>query len=203
MQYCLNQKKLYDNQVPDWINNYLRGKDYTVGPKASAMLTEYLGTSLSKITNELDKLMINLPPKSEITPEHIQTNIGISKDYNVFELQAAIGKRETLKANRIINYFASNEKDNPMVVTISSLYGYFCKILTYHFLADKKTAAAALGVHPFFVKDYEVAAKNYSAGKLKSIFGYLREYDLKSKGVDNGSASHGELLKELVFKILH
>jgi DNA polymerase-3 subunit delta len=196
-------KKLYDNQVPDWINNYLRGKDYTVGPKASAMLTEYLGTSLSKITNELDKLMINLPPKSEITPEHIQTNIGISKDYNVFELQAAIGKRETLKANRIINYFASNEKDNPMVVTISSLYGYFCKILTYHFLADKKTAAAALGVHPFFVKDYEVAAKNYSAGKLKSIFGYLREYDLKSKGVDNGSASHGELLKELVFKILH
>ncbi len=196
-------KKLYDNQVPDWINNYLKGKEYTVGPKASAMLTEYLGTSLSKISNELDKLMINLPPKSEITPEHIQTNIGISKDYNVFELQTAIGKKETLKANRIINYFAANDKDNPMVVTMSSLYGYFCKILIYHFLSDKKTAATALGVHPFFVKDYEVAARNYSPGKLKSIFGYLREYDLKSKGVDSGSATHGELLKELVFKILH
>ncbi len=196
-------KKLYDNQVPDWINNYLKGKEYTVGPKASAMLTEYLGTSLSKISNELDKLMINLPPKSEITPEHIQTNIGISKDYNVFELQTAIGKKETLKANRIINYFAANDKDNPMVMTMSSLYGYFCKILTYHFLTDKKTAATALGVHPFFVKDYEVAARNYSPGKLKSIFGYLREYDLKSKGVDSGSATHGELLKELVFKILH
>ncbi|MBN8695913.1 MAG: DNA polymerase III subunit delta [Bacteroidetes bacterium] len=196
-------KKLYDNQVPDWINNYLKGKEYTVGPKASAMLTEYLGTSLSKISNELDKLMINLPPKSEITPEHIQTNIGISKDYNVFELQTAIGRKETLKANRIINYFAANDKDNPMVVTMSSLYGYFCKILTYHFLADKKTAAAAMGVHPFFVKDYEIAARNYSPGKLKSIFGYLREYDLKSKGVDSGSATHGELLKELVFKILH
>ncbi len=196
-------KKLYDNQVPDWINNYLRGKEYTVGPKASAMLTEYLGTSLSKISNELDKLMINLPPKSEITPEHIQTNIGISKDYNVFELQTAIGKKETLKANRIINYFAANDKDNPMVVTMSSLYGYFCKILTYHFLTDKKTAATAVGVHHFFVKDYEIAARNYSPGKLKSIFGYLREYDLKSKGVDSGSATLGELLKELVFKILH
>ncbi len=196
-------KKLYDNQVPDWINNYLKGKDYTVGPKASAMLTEYLGTSLSKITNELDKLMINLAPKSEITPEHIQTNIGISKDYNIFELQTAIGKKETLKANRIINYFGANEKDNPMVMTVSSLYGYFCKLLTYHFISDKKTAAAAMGVHPFFVKDYEVAAKNYSVGKLKSIFSYLREYDLKSKGVERGDTTEGELLKELVFKILH
>ncbi|MDQ3048093.1 MAG: DNA polymerase III subunit delta [Bacteroidota bacterium] len=198
-------KKIYDNQVPDWINNYLKGKDYTVGPKASALLTEYLGVNLSKISNELDKLMINLSPKSEITVEQIQANIGISKDYNVFELQTAIGKKEILKANRIINYFSANEKENPMVVTISSLYGYFCKLLTYHFLADKSktSVASALGVHPFFTADYEKAAKNFSVGKLKSIFSYLREYDLKSKGVDNGSATHGELLKELVFKIMH
>lgn len=196
-------KKLYDNQVPDWINNYLKSKEYTINQRAAGLLAEYLGTGLSKITNELDKLIINLPPKSEITPEHIQANIGISKDYNVFELQTVIGKKEVLKANRIINYFAANPKDNPMVVTISSLYGYFCKVLTYHFLADKKTAAAALGVHPFFLKDYEMAAKNYSVGKLKSIFSYLRDYDLKSKGVDTGSATEGELLKELVFKILH
>jgi DNA polymerase-3 subunit delta len=173
-------KKIYDNQVPDWINNYLKGKEYTVGPKASALLTEYLGTNLSK-------------------------NIGISKDYNVFELQTAIGKKEVLKANRIINFFASNEKENPMVVTISSLYGYFCKLLTYQFLADKSkgSVAGALGVHPFFVGDYERAAKNYPVGKLKSIFSFLREYDLKSKGVDRGSATEGELLKELLFKILH
>jgi len=200
-----DSKKIYDNKVPDWINNYLKGKEYNLGPQASALLTEYLGTNLSKISNELDKLMINLPPKSEITVEHIQTNIGISKDYNVFELQTAIGKKEVLKANRIINFFASNEKDHPMVMTISSLYGFFCKLLTYQFLTDKSktNVASALGVHPFFVGDYERAAKNYSIGKLKSIFGYLREYDLKSKGVDRGSASEGELLKEMVFKILH
>jgi len=198
-------KKIYDNQIPDWINNYLKGKDYTVGPKASALLTEYLGTNLSKISNELDKLMINLPTKSEITVEHIQTNIGISKDYNIFELQTAIGKKEVLKANRIVNYFASNAKESPLVVTVASLYGFFCKLLTYHFLTDKSknTVAAALGVHPFFVGDYERAAKNFSVGKLKAIFGYLREYDLKSKGVDTGSATEGELLKELVFKLLH
>lgn len=198
-------KKIYPDKVPDWINNYLKGKEYTVGPKASALLTEYLGTNLSKVSNELDKLMINLPPKSEITLEHIQTNIGISKDYNVFELQNAIGKKEVLKANRIINYFASNEKEHPMVMTVSSLYGYFCKILVYQFLTDKSkgSVASALGVNPFFVSDYERAAKSFSVGKLKTIFAFLREYDLKSKGVDRGSATEGELLKELVFKILH
>ncbi|MGB3948490.1 MAG: DNA polymerase III subunit delta [Bacteroidia bacterium] len=198
-------KKIYDNKVPDWINNYLKGKEYQISPKASALLTEYLGTNLSKISNELDKLMINLPAKSEITVEHVQTNIGISKDYNVFELQTAIGKKEVLKANRIINYFAANEKDNPMVMTVSSLYSYFCKLLTYQFLQDKsaKNVASELGVHPFFVAEYERAAKNFSINKLKAIFGYLREYDLKSKGVDRGSATEGELLKELVFKILH
>ena len=200
-----DSKKIYDNKVPDWINNYLKGKEFIASPKASALLTEYLGTNLSKVSNELDKLMINLPPKSEITVEHIQTNIGISKDYNVFELQTAIGKKEVLKANRIINFFAANEKEHPMVMTISSLYGYFCKLLSYQFLADKSkgNVASELGVHPFFVGDYERAAKNFSAAKLKSIFGYLREYDLKSKGVDRGSATEGELLKELVFKILH
>lgn len=200
-----HSKKIYDNKVPDWINNYLSGKEYKLGPQASALLTEYLGTNLSKISNELDKLMINLPPQSEITIDHIQKNIGISKDYNVFELQTAIGKKEVLKANRIINYFSSNEKEHPMVMTLSSLYGFFCKLLLYQFLTDKsKTAvASALGVHPFFVTDYEKAAKNYSTNKLKSIFSYLRDYDLKSKGVDRGSATEGELLKEMVFKILH
>jgi len=164
-----------------------------------------LGTSLSKITNELDKLMINLPPKSEITMDIIQTNIGISKDYNVFELQAAIGKKDVLKANRILNYFGSNEKEHPLIMTVALLYGYFCKLLLYHHLTDKshKVVMSSLSVPYNFVDDYKVAGKNYDLSKLKRIFGYLRDYDIKSKGIDRGSASDGELLKEMVFKILH
>lgn len=198
-------KKLYENQVPAWIDGYLKGKAFTIGPRASMLLTEYLGTNLSKISNELDKLMINLPAKSEITVEHVQNNIGISKDYNTFELQAALGKKDVLKANKIVNYFSSNPKDYPLVVTITSLYSYFSKILNYHFLPDKSknTAAAVLGVHPFFIGDYERAAKNFGVGKLKNIISDLREYDLKSKGFENATSGEGELLKELVFKIIH
>lgn len=198
-------KKLYENQVPDWILGYLKGKNYTMSPRAAALLTEYLGNDLSKIANELDKLMINLPAKSEITEQHIQDNIGISKDYNIFELQTALGKRDVLKANRIVNYFGSNSKDNPLVVTLSSLYSYFSKLLMYHFTPDKSknNIASALGVNPFFVQDYERAARNFPVQKLRAIIGDLREYDLKSKGIDSGSVPEGELLKELVFKILH
>lgn len=198
-------KKLYENQVPDWILGYLKGKSYSMSPRAAALLTEYLGNDLSKIANELDKLMINLPAKSEITEQHIQDNIGISKDYNIFELQTALGKKDILKANRIINYFASNPKDNPLVVTLVSLHSFFSKLLMYHFTPDKSKGgiASALGVNPFFVGDYERAARNYPVQKLRYIVGELRDYDLKSKGIENASVPDGELLKELVFKILH
>lgn len=201
----LESKKLYDNQVPDWIKNYLIQKKYTLNPKAAVLLAEYLGTSLSKITNEIDKLIINLPPGTEITPEHVQQNIGISKDYNAFELQTAITKRDVVKANKIINYFASNPKENPMIMVLALLHGHFVKILLYHGVQNKTKAnvASELGINPFFVGDYELAAKNYPLGKLKSVFANLREYDLKVKGVDNVSATEGELLKELVFKIIH
>lgn len=198
-------KKLYDNKIPDWIEQYLKSKQFSIDPRAAAMLTEYLGNDLSKIANELDKLMINLPAKSEISIDHIQNNIGISKEYNTFELQKALGKRDILKANRIVNYFASNEKDNPLVVTISTLYGFFSKLIIYHVLPDKSkmAVAAGLGINPFFVQEYEQAARVYPIQKLRMIVNYLREYDLKSKGVDAGNISQGELLKELVFKILH
>ncbi|TND02578.1 MAG: DNA polymerase III subunit delta [Bacteroidetes bacterium] len=198
-------ERLREYKIPDWINGYLKEKNYTVGPKASQLLTEYLGNDLGKITNELDKLMINLPPGTEITPDHIQDNIGISKDYNTFELNDALTKRDVVKANRIVNYFAANSKDHPMPVTIAALYSYFSKVLVYHFLQDKSkdAAARALGVHPFFVQDYQKAASAYPAGKLKLIFSYLREYDLRSKGFENASAGDGELMKELVYKILH
>jgi DNA polymerase-3 subunit delta len=197
--------KLYDNQVPDWINNYVKEKKYTISPKASFLLSEFLGSDLSKIANEIDKLVINLQDGSEITAEAVQDNIGISKEYNVFEFQDALAKKDVLKANRIVNYFAANEKEHHPVMITGSLYGYFSKILKYHFLTDKSkfTAAQALGVNPFFVEGYARAATNYNTGKLKQIFGYLKECDLKTKGVDNTGTPNGELLRELVFKILH
>lgn len=197
--------KLYDNQIPDWINSYVKEKKYSISPKASFLMSEFLGSDLSKIANEIDKLVINLKEGSEITAEAVQDNIGISKEYNIFEFQDALAKKDVLKANRIVNYFAANEKEHHPVMITGSLYNYFSKILKYHFLADKSkfTAAQALGVNPFFVEGYAKAAANYSTGKLKQIFSYLKECDLKTKGVDNSGTANGELLKELVFKILH
>lgn len=197
--------KLYDNQLPDWITNYIKQKGYSISPKAALLLSEYLGADLSKIVNELSKVTLNIPEKTEINSEHIEQNIGISKDFNIFELQKAIGIKDIFKANQIITYFAANPKDNPLVVTISNFFLFFSKILIYHSLKDKSknTVAAALSINPFFINDYQIAAKNYQPAKLFSIFSYLREYDLKSKGIDNISFNEGELLKELLYKILH
>ncbi len=162
-------KKLYDNKVPDWITGYLKEKNYTAGAKTTQLLTEYLGADLGKIVNELDKLMINLPPGTDITLEHIQQNIGISKDYNTFELQKALGEREIVKANQIVNYFGSNPKEHPIPVTIATLFGFYVKLLQYHFLQDKskESVARTLGVNPYFVQDYIKAAQNYPAGQIK------------------------------------
>lgn len=201
----IETKKMYDNQLPDWIGNHVSEKGYKISPKSSFLMAEFLGNDLAKIDNEVNKLIINLKPGEEISSDLIQNNIGISKDYNVFELQNALGKRDVLKANQIVNYFASNEKEHPMIMTLSSLYGYFSKILRYHFLSDKSKFAAAkeLGVNPYFVDGYAQAAALYHTPKLKKIFSVLKEYDLKSKGVDNASIDQGELLKEMVFRILH
>ena len=198
-------KKIYDNQLGSWIKNYLEKRGYSITPKASAMLVEFLGTDLSKIVNELEKLTLNIPEKAEINDAIVEQNIGISKDFNTFELQNAIGSRNILKANQIANYFAANPKDNPLVKTVSILNGFFGKLLIYQQLPDKSrnNAASALSVNPFFVKDYQVASRNYSKGKIAQIISLLREYDLKSKGVDNVSATDGELLREMLFKILH
>jgi DNA polymerase-3 subunit delta len=199
-----DSKKLYDNQLPDWIAQYLKEKGYSIQIKALHMLVEFLGNDLSKITNELGKLMIIVPKGKEISADDIERNIGISKEYNIFELQKALGQKNILKANQIVFYFGANEKDNPLVMVVSALYTYFSKLLAAHYAEDKSPngLAVALKVNPYFVKEYQQAAKNYSANKIKNIFSYLRETDMKSKGVDNVSASDGELLKELVFKIL-
>lgn len=198
-------KKLYDNKIPDWINQYVLSKGFRINPKASVLLSEYLGVDLTKITNEIDKLLLNLKAGDEITSQHIEDNIGISKDFNVFELHAALGKRNITKANMIVNHFAANPKNNPLASTIPLLFSYFAKVLTYHTLNDrsKNNIASELGVNPYFVSDYETAAKSYSPQQTIQIISHLREYDLKSKGVNNGSADEGALLKELVYKILH
>ncbi len=198
-------KKIYDNQLPVWIISYLKNQNYTIAPQAAAMLSEYLGADLSKVANELDKLIISLPVGTQITPDHIEKNIGISKEFNVFELQKALGERNLLKSNRIVNYFGANSSSNPIPVIISGLFSYFSKILNYHFLEDKSqnNAAAVLGVHPFFVKDYVVAAKNYNIRKLVEIISILREYDMKSKGWGNVSASPADLQREMIYRILH
>jgi len=202
----LESKKLYDNQIPTWITGYLTERNFSIAPAATALLTDYLGADLSKVVNELNKLMISLPAnEKKITLEHIETNVGISKDYNVFELRKALGEKDVLKANRIIDYFARNPNNNPMVMVIGSLYSYFLSILTYHYLSDKSQTAVAsvLKVNPFFVKDYVAAAQKYPANKIVQIISILREFDLKSKGVGSTSASNGDLMRELVFKILH
>jgi DNA polymerase-3 subunit delta len=201
----LDAMPVYDSKIPDWITDYSRTQGYPVTPKAAALLSEFVGNELSKIVNELTKLFINLPRGSEITEDLIERNIGISKDFNVFELQKAFGKKDVYKANLIIRYFAANPKENPLVKVIPSLFSYFTKVLSYHYLPDKSrnAAASALGVNPFFIGDYQQAARNFSISKTLSVISVLREYDLKAKGVENATASDGELMKELVFKIMH
>lgn len=199
-------KKLYDNQVPDWIATYLKSKKMTIAPNAAQLIAEYLGTDLSKIVNELDKLVINLPAGTAVNEKHIQDNIGISKDYNVFELQRALGTRDVVKANRIINYFISNPRKNPLVVVIGTLYNYFSKVFILHFMkhdADRDISKALKLRSDYFLKEYKIAARNFNLPKTKKVIHLLKEYDLRSKGVDNDSTSEGELMKEMVWKILH
>jgi DNA polymerase III subunit delta len=198
-------KKLYENQVGQWITRVLQGKGYTIEPKANAMLVEFLGNDLSKINNELQKLQIILPKGATITAKHIEENIGFSKDFNVFELQNALGSRNQFKAYQIAQYFADNPKDNPMVVTTSLVFSFFIKLLKYHGLKDKnpKTVAPILGVSPFFMKDYDVALKNYPMKKVSAIVATLRDIDVKSKGVGANALPNGDLLKEMLVKIFN
>jgi DNA polymerase-3 subunit delta len=199
-------KKLYDDKVPGWIAGYLKQKKYQIEPKAAVLLTEFLGNELSKISNELDKLVLTLPEgMSIITADHIERNIGISKEYNNFELQNALVARDVLKANRIIRYFADNQKNHHISQTIIHLYFFYSKILLYHGLKDKsrQNVAASLKVHPFFVSEYEKAARIYNIKRTARIISWLRDYDLKSKGYGGSGSRPGDLMKELIYKILH
>ena len=198
-------KKLYENQVGTWISRVLQGKGYSIEPKANAMLVEFLGNDLSKISNELTKLEIILPKGHTITAKDIEVNIGFSKDFNVFELQNALGSKNQLKAYQIAQYFADNPKDNPMVVTTSLVFSFFVKLLKYHGIKDKnpKTVAPMLGVSPFFLKDYDLALKNYPMKKVSAIIAALRDIDVKSKGVGANALPNHDLLKEMLVKIFN
>jgi len=201
----LESKKLYENEMPAWIAGYVKRSGYKIGDKASQLLADNLGTELGKVVNELKKIYISLPKTSEITTAIIEENIGISKDFNVFELQDALGSKDSFKAFQIVKYFADNPKSNPIVVTLGLLNTFFVRLLMYHSLKDKsqRNVASELKISPFFVGGIQKAAANYPLSKLIDIFADLRVYDLRSKGVNNNSTPHGELLKELVFKILN
>ena len=196
-------KKLYENQVGEWIKRVLQGKNYTIEPKASAMLVEFLGTDLSKINNELEKLQIILPKGSMITPKHIEENIGFSKDFNVFELRKSLGERNQLKSYKIINYFAENPKENNIVMVVGLVFSFYVQLLKYHGLKDKNpnNVAKVLGVNPFFLKDYDVALKNYPMKKVSQIVASLRNVDIKSKGVGANALPLHDLYKEMLLGI--
>ncbi len=200
----LDSDKIREDKMPDWISNHVTMQGYQIERKAAALLVDFLGNDLGKITNELGKLILVLPTGSkQITAGLIEKNIGISKDFNNFELNRALVSRDIVKANRIISYFNNNPRNNPMVVTISSLFFYFSKILLYHGLQDKskENVVRELGINPYFVAEYQQASRTFTLAKTRQVIAWLRQYDLMSKGAS--AASDGELLKELIYRILH
>ncbi|MDR1582241.1 MAG: DNA polymerase III subunit delta [Prevotellaceae bacterium] len=206
----LETVKLYDNEIIEWTTNYLRQKGATIDPAATAILVDHIGADLNRIVNELDKLFILLPENNKkITAEHIEKNIGISKEYNVYALSTAVISGNVFNANRIINYYAKNPKSNPMIQIMISLFMQFSRVLKYHVIkrsskgVQSKDIAVQLGISPFFLRDYESAALRYPILKVVQIIELLREYDMKSKGWNNPGTSDSELLRELIFKIMH
>ncbi|MCO6495675.1 MAG: DNA polymerase III subunit delta [Bacteroidetes bacterium] len=200
----MNCDRMYDNQVPMWIENYIKSKGLTIQSQAAMLIAEYLGNDLSKIENEIEKMLIQLPKEVQIiNTKHIEENIGISKDFNVFELQKAIGENNYNKSIQIINYFANDPAKNPLLLTISNLFSYFNKILLFHEFKhlSPQELASKLGIHHFFLTEYKIAAANYGVERIDNILSLLKYYDLKSKGVGGNYTSEGDLMRELVIRI--
>ena len=196
--------KIREYQTTGWITNYVKQKQVKIEPDAVNLLAEYLGTDLSKIINELNKLIVAAEHKT-ITTELVEQNVGISKEYNVFELQNALIALDVVKANRIVRYFAANPKNNPIVLVLSMLFKFFSNLMIYHYLPDKAdyAVASALKVSPYQVKDYKKASTVFNARKTMNNISYIREAAAKFNGVDTVALTEEDLLKELVFKILH
>jgi DNA polymerase III subunit delta len=198
-------KKLYDNKLPDWILEYCHENGLKISRKAIEMLVENVGNDLKRLASEIDKIKLNLRIDEEINAQVIERYVGISKEYNYFEFQKALINRDVLKANQIVNFFAANPKDNPLAPIVLLLYNFFSKVLLTHATPDKseRNLAAVLGVNPFFTKDYLQAIRSYNLAKVVQILGEIKRLDLKSKGVESGSLSDGEALREATFRILH
>lgn len=200
----ITTKKIYDNKVPEWVNNYVKNKGYTIDAKATQMLADFIGNNLGRLANEIDKIIINLKGNTAIDAGIVQQFVGISKEYNTFELQKALAIRDIVKANRIVNYFEANPKSNPVIMIIGMLYSYYAKLLQVHYAKDKseKSLASLLQLHPFVVKEYVIAARNYPVQKVMDNIHHLRTADLHSKGV-NANLEQGQILRELIFKLMH
>ena len=203
-------KKLYDNQIPDFVRSYFSEKGFEATPKSIQMIADSIGNNLTRITNEIDKLLTNFSEKVQIEDAHVSKYIGISKEYNVFELQKALSFKQVLKANQILNYFEANPKSNPTILVIANLFGYFNKLLLVHGVlaknrgANNNEIASTIGVNPYFVKEYMAAVKNYPLGKVMANISFIRDVDMKLKGLGaSGNQSESSIMKELIFKILH
>ncbi len=201
----VSTKKLYDNQVPDWITQYVTDSGFTIDRKAAFMLTEFIGNDLERLANEIDKVLINFHEKVQIDPAMIQKYVGISKDYNIFELQKSLTVRDVVKANRIVQYFEANPKNHPVIPMIAMLFSFYSRLLLIHHSGEKTEGGVAkiLKINPFFAKEYLLAIRNYSLPVVIRNINFLRQADLQSKGIESGGMTEGQLLKELVFRLLH
>lgn len=200
-----NSQKLRDYEIPKWISAHCESRQIVIDPQATNLLSEYIGTDLGNLINALEKLEILTPKGERISVDLVSQHIGISKDFNVFELQKAIGLRDKPKALFIANYFANNQKEHHLIPVLGSLSKYFAKLIKYHGMknrTDKSSLAKVLGINPYFVREYQSAAMNFSATSLLNAVDILHEIDLKSKGVNNSSTNSGELLKEMVARLL-
>jgi DNA polymerase III subunit delta len=198
-------KKFYDDKLPDWISDYCHAQKIKISHKAIQLLIDFIGNDLIRMASEIDKITLNLKLEEEISAITIERFVGLSKEFNVFEFQKAIVQRDVLKANHIAIYFAKNQKSNPLIATILNLYSFFSKLLIVHASKDKsdKGLAPLLGVHPYFVREYLVAARNYSLAKNFEIITYIKTAEMRSKGIEAGSLSEKNILQDLVFNILH
>lgn len=200
----LSTKKMYENQLPEWTTQMIQQHGLTISPKALNLLVDHIGNDLSRIENEIEKLAVNLGTRKGITEDDIENYIGISKEFNVFELQDALGKKDLSKAIRIIRYFEANPKAAPIQLILPALYNFFSKVFMIYAMpnADEKSIAAAIGVNPFFGKDYFVAARKYDYAGVEKILLLLHHYNLRSLGVNDGGSSDAGLLKEMVVKMM-
>lgn len=194
-----------DYQLGKWIGDYIKAKNYQITDKATALLAEFLGNDLSRISNELEKLFLLIEPGEQINEKHIEKNIGVSKDYNVFELVNAVLEKNAVKANKIVKYFGQNPKATHITIVLANLHTLFSRLFKAHFAGtdDPRKLAALLKIHPYPAKELLLNKRKHPARTISKNFSLLREYDLLAKGVNNSSTPENELLKELIFKLLH